>query len=84
MRYYEGSEVVKNALIEKPNNPRDVLVWVLMTGWMMGNYENGLWRLYFSDTELQVTKNQDHVVRWQELPDKPTGIVNPDWYHGKF
>lgn len=69
---------------EKPDSPRDVLVWVLTCGWMMGNYENGVWRLYFSDTGLQITKNPEYVVRWCDMPERPKGIVNPDWYQGNF
>jgi hypothetical protein len=55
----------------KPNNPRDVLVWLDKCGWIMGNYENGLWRLYYSDTGLQICKNPEDILHWQELPDKP-------------
>lgn len=75
---------IHDCKIEKPNNPRNVIVWVLTCGWMMGNYEDGVWRLYFSDTGLQVTKNPDHVVRWFDFPEKPDGIINPDWYDGAY
>lgn len=62
---------MKDAKTEQPNSPRDVLVFIKMTGWMMGNYEDGKWRLYFSDTGLQLTKNPHLITHWQEFPVIP-------------
>jgi hypothetical protein len=65
---------MRNAILEQPNSPRDVMVYVMTSGWMMGNYENGVWRLYFSDTGLQITKRQQDIVRWDELPPTPDDL----------
>lgn len=62
---------MKDPKYEQPNNSRDVIVYVESTGWMMGNYECGVWRLYFSDTGLQITKYPELIIKWCELPDKP-------------
>lgn len=56
---------------EKPNNPRDVLVFVEKVGWMMGNYE-GVWRLYFSDNGLKTFDSEYfELTYWRELPPNP-------------
>lgn len=65
---------MKNAILEPPNNQRDVMVYVMTCGWMMGCYQSGLWKLYFSDSGLQVTKKQKDVVRWDELPPIPDDL----------